>query len=282
MQNTSPKIGLALGGGGARALAHIPLLEAFDELGLQPDLIVGCSMGAVIGAGYASGMTGVELRQHTEQLLSNRIEFFKHIFGTRKFKPKDLLSMNSLTSLHLDGESLADVALPNIIPANIEDTKIRLKIVATNYSAMEEHVFTTGPLLKALGATIAIPGIIVSPRFDGDIYVDGAVLNPVPHSHAHDGTDIVIASDVTGKPRNDRKGSMGNLDLAIGTMLIMFNQTARLRRELSPADLYLEPAVDQFGTGEFFKYREIFDATQIAKDLLKRKLELFMSTNVAL
>ena len=68
---SSPRIGLALGGGSARGLAHIPILEAFDEIGIRPAVIAGCSMGALIGAAYASGIPAKELRAHTQRLLVN-------------------------------------------------------------------------------------------------------------------------------------------------------------------------------------------------------------------
>ena len=69
----TPTIGLALGGGGARGLAHIAMLEAFDELGVKPTIIAGTSIGAIYGAAYASGISGRELREHTRFILSQRL-----------------------------------------------------------------------------------------------------------------------------------------------------------------------------------------------------------------
>jgi NTE family protein len=101
-------------------------------LGLTPSVIAGCSMGALVGACYAGGMSGKDLRAHCTQLLSNRIEFAKYVFGSRKTKLMDLLSLQSLASLHLSGETLADLALPDYLPKNIEDTKIPLKQQTTS------------------------------------------------------------------------------------------------------------------------------------------------------
>src|SRR5207253_576844 len=70
---SGPRIGLALGGGSARGLAHIPILEVFDELGLKPAVIAGCSIGALIGAAYAGGLSARDIRERAEMLLSNRI-----------------------------------------------------------------------------------------------------------------------------------------------------------------------------------------------------------------
>jgi NTE family protein len=266
------KIGLALGGGGARGLAHIPMLEALDELGVSPHVIVGCSMGSLIGAAYAAGMTGIEIREHAVKLLSNRIDLMRHVFGARKFKPTDLLTLRSLTSVQLDGESLADLALPDTLPRNIEDTKIPLKIVTCNFEQRCEHVITRGPLMQALGASIAIPGLIGGPEIAGDLHVDGGVINPVPFDHARNGTDIVVAVDVTGKPRSARHVKLSNIEVAVGSLLIMFNQIAELRRAVNPPDIYISPDVDAFGSGEFFRVSEILAAGEARKEDFKRKL----------
>ena len=138
------RIGLALGGGGARGLAHIALLEAFDEMNITPAVIAGCSMGALVGACYAAGMSAKELRLHAEKLLANRVDFARYVFGARKTKPLELLSLKGLASMHLDGERLADLALPDNLPRNIEETRIPLKIIACDYERMEEVVFTSG------------------------------------------------------------------------------------------------------------------------------------------
>jgi NTE family protein len=267
------RIGLALGGGGARGLAHIAMLEAFDELGLRPTVIAGCSMGALVGACYASGMSGKEMRTHAEQLLSNRVEFARYVFGARKTRPFELLTLNGAASLHLSGERLADIAMPDHLPRNIEDTKIPLKIVACDYERMEEAVLTSGPMVPAVGASIAVPGLIAAPQINGRVHVDGGVVNPVPFDHVRDGVDMVVAIDVTGRPRQPQNGRASNLDLAVGSLLIMFNRLAELKRALSPPDIYLVPKVDQFGSADFFRAKEIIAAAGPAKDELRKRLE---------
>ncbi|HUF44571.1 MAG TPA: patatin-like phospholipase family protein, partial [Aestuariivirgaceae bacterium] len=75
------RIGLALGGGGARGLAHIAMIEAFDELGLKPAIIAGTSMGALIGAAYASGLEGRLIRDHAERVLANKVQLARLLFN---------------------------------------------------------------------------------------------------------------------------------------------------------------------------------------------------------
>ena len=275
---SDPKIGLALGGGGARGLAHIPMLEAFDELGVKPAIIAGCSMGALIGAAYACGMTAKDMRGQAEKILSNRMGAARYVFGTRGSKIGDIFSLRGLLSLHLDGEKLVDLALPDSLVQNIEDAHIPLRIIATDFERMEERVLSQGSIVQAVAASIAIPGLIVGPRIEGHIHVDGGVTNPVPFNHVREGMDIVVAIDVTGKPKALARAHPSNMELAVGSMLIMFNQLAELRRAVSPPDIYIRPEVDSFGSGDFFKPRQIFEAAMASKDMLKRALELRLNS----
>ncbi len=267
------KIGLALGGGGARGLAHIPMLEAFDELGIKPAIIAGCSMGSLVGAAYACGMSGKEMRARAELLLNNRIDAMRYIFGTRKSRLTDILSLKGVLAMHIQGSKLVDLAYPDDFPKNIEDTKIPLRVVATDYQLMEEKVFSSGDMVTAVGASIAIPGVIAGSTIDGHVYVDGGVTNPVPFNHAREGMDLVVAIDVTSRPRDFRRAHPTNQELAIGAVLIMFNQIAALRRQASPPDIYITPDVHNFGAGDFFKVRELFASAEPAKEDLKRALE---------
>jgi NTE family protein len=264
------KIGLALGGGSARGLAHIPMLEAFDELGVTPSVIAGCSMGALVGALYAGGMSGKEIREHAVKHLSKRMDFARHVFGTRQTRLNQLFSMSSLLSLRLDGQTLADLAMPDHLPQLIEDQKIPLKIIATNYETMEEVVFTSGNITAAVGASIAIPGVINGPHINGHLHVDGGVKNPVPFNHAK--ADITVAIDVTGKPRKLMTKSPSSIELAVGSMLIMFNELANLRRAQAQPEIYITPAIDSVGAADFFKVSHILEMAAPTKDELKRVL----------
>jgi NTE family protein len=269
---SGPRIGLALGGGGARGIAHIAMLEVFDELGLKPAVIAGCSMGALVGACYAGGMSGKDLREHCLQLLSNRMDFAKYVFGNKKTKLTDLVSLTGLLSLHLTGKKLAELALPDHLPANIEDTGIPLKLITTDFDQMVQVVLTSGSLVTGVAASIAIPGLIAAPKINGRVHVDGGIVNPVPFDQVRDGNDLVVAIDVTGKPR-PLSPKASNMEMAIGAILIMFHQLAETRRALAPPDIYISPDVDRFGAGDFFRAKEILDATEPAKEHLKRLLD---------
>ena len=266
------KIGLALGGGSARGLAHIPVLEVFDELGIKPHVIAGCSIGSLLGAAYAGGMSAKEIRERAEMLLSNRVGALRYAFAEKRVKPFDIFALKGLASLHVHGETLAGLVLPETLPKLIEDLGIPFKVIATDFDAMEERVITSGSLTKAIGASIAIPGVILGPSYDGHSYVDGGVTNPVPFDHVREGVDIVVAVDVTGKPKEAKGNHRSNMELAVGSLLILFNQVAALRRAANPPDIYIRPALDAFTGADFFRIKDVLQQAAPVKDQLKREL----------
>lgn len=270
---SGPSIGLALGGGSARGLAHIPVLEVFDELGIKPKVIAGCSIGSLLGAGYAGGLSARDIRERAELLLSDRMGALKFAFGQKRINPFDLVALRGLASLHVHGEKLAGLVLPENLPEMIEDLAIPFKVIATDFDLMEERVIETGPLVKAVGASIAIPGVILGPSYDGHSYVDGCVTNPVPFNHVRDGVDIVVAVDVTGRPKEATGSGRSNIELAVGSLLILFNQVASLRRATNPPDIYVRPAIDSFSGGDYFRIKEVLEQAQPAKEQLKRELD---------
>jgi NTE family protein len=270
---STPRIGLALGGGSARGLAHIPMLEVFDELGLKPSTIAGCSIGALIGGAYAAGMSAKEIRERAEMLLNNRMDAVRYVFGSKRTKLRDLLALQGLASFHIQSETLVNLVYPDHLPTNIEDLPIPFKAVTTDFDMMAERVFESGPLVTAVAASIAIPGVILGPQIDGHAFVDGGITNPLPFDLVRNNADIVVAIDVTGRPRPPAKMHRSNMELAIGSLLIMFRQVAMLRRIHSPPDIYVEPALLDFSGGDFFKPKEMFEAARPAKDYLKRELE---------
>jgi len=271
---STPRIGLALGGGAARGLAHIPMLEVFDELGLKPSIIAGCSFGALVGAAYASGIPAKEIGDHARHILANRVQAAKYLFGVKGARLGDLLQRRSFRSLQIDGERLTSFIFPDGVAQRIEDTLIPLKIVTTDFNERREHVISSGPLCRAVAASIAIPGVISAPSIDGRLCVDGGITNPVPFNHVRPDSDLVVAIDVTGRIREPRRGHHSNMELAVGSMLIMFHQIAVLRRQQNPPDIYINPPIEGFMANDFFRISEMIAAASRAKDELKRALEM--------
>ena len=178
-----PKIGLALGGGAARGWAHIGALEVLIEAGYAPEVIAGTSIGAVVGGCYAAGKLP-ELTEFATGLTKRRVVGLMdfHIGGA------GLISGGRLKRLleeHLDG-------------ARIEELDQRFVAIATELGTGHEIWLTHGPLIQALRASYALPGIF-EPVLVGDRWlVDGALVNPVPVSAARAlGAEIVIACNVS-------------------------------------------------------------------------------------
>lgn len=276
---SDPKIGLALGGGAARGIAHIPMIEVFDELGLKPAHISGTSFGALVGAAYASGLSAKEIREHTVSVLGNRIDAARRLFSNPDTKVWELFDIQSFNKVLIEGSVLADLVLPKQTVSEVKDTVIPLTIIATDLTSQEEVVITSGDLREAVAASIALPGLIQAPRLEGRVLVDGAMSNPVPFEHVAQGTDFIVAVDVTGgRLTEEDNAKASNFLRAFRSIYVMQHQITKLRRERVNPEIYIYPDVDRFRAGEFFKVRDIMAAARPAKDELKRALEAAIKT----
>ena len=265
------KIGLALGAGAARGLAHITLLEAFDALGVRPAAIAGTSMGALVGAAYASGLDTKTIAAHAEAVLGKRVDAARRVLAAEGGGLFNLVSLNPLASPILDGLQLVRLSMPLGVAPRIEDTAIPLKIVATDFYGRCEVVLSKGPLIQAVAASIAIPGVIAGPEIEGRPVIDGGCVNPVPFDHVCEGMDIVVAFDVIGGPVERGRGPTSP-ELLAGSLQIQQKQITALRRAQNPPDIYIEPDVDRFRVHDFFRLREIVRAAEPARETLKRLL----------
>jgi NTE family protein len=178
------KLGLALGGGGARGFAHIGVLKVLENFDIAPKIITGTSMGAIIGALYASGKDWQYIYD-----LAEDIEWHKLI---------DLSAKGGL----LEGDALKK-GLRNYLPETFEELEIPFAAIATDVETGAEVVITTGDLITSLRASISLPGIFAPVCLDGRYLIDGGVVNNVPATPARVlGADRIISVDVG--PRADR------------------------------------------------------------------------------
>ena len=250
------------------------MIEAFDELGLKPAVIAGTSMGALVGAAYASGIEARAIRAHAERVLASKVELTRLLFNPGEGHGFfDLIEFKLFGPMMVNGETLANVVFPPGVADFVEAAAIPLKIIATDFFGRREVLIENGPMGTAVAASIAIPGVISGPRIDGRLMIDGGITNPVPFDHVQAASDIVVAVDVIGGPVKRRAKGPSNLDLALGGSQILMRQIARLMRERSPPDIYIEPLLDRFRVLEFFRAHEILAAAAPAKDHLKRQLE---------
>lgn len=179
-----PRIGLALGSGSARGCAHIGILDALLEAGIEPDIVCGTSIGALVGAAYVAGQLPA-LRQWVEAATWRDVA---SLFDVR-------LSGGGL----IDGKRVKDLLRTLGIAAPIESYAKPFAAVATDLSTGREIWLKTGPIDDAVRASIALPGIFSPAALDSKWLVDGGLTNPVPVSVCRAlGAEVVIAVNLNG------------------------------------------------------------------------------------
>ncbi len=275
-RRTGARIGLALGGGGARGLAHIRMLEAFDELGVRPAVITGTSIGALFGAAYASGMSARLIRAHTEEALSQRFDLVRQLFSARADPVQKLFNLLPLRSALLNPEVLLDLLLPSQVPADFAALATPLAVVATDFYAQEPRVLSHGPLRRAVAASIALPALFQPVMIDGRPMMDGGLVNPLPFDLLAGAADVTIAVDVSGAAHGIEVGDTAMpraFEAIFASSQILQRSIVREKLKSARPDVYIDAAVDRFQMLEFHRFREILEAAQPAKDILKRQLD---------
>lgn len=236
---TRPKIGLALGSGGARGMAHIGILKVLEEHSIPIDYIAGSSIGALVGSLYCVGHTPDQLRKFTIH------------FPQKYWLDYTVPKMGFVT-----GDKLKEIIRLLTKQKNIEETQIPCSIVATNLKRGERKVFTEGPIAEAVRASISIPGIFVPEMIDGEYYVDGGVIDRVPVSVVKEmGADLVIAVDVSFFESLHAITSI--FDVIAQSIDVMEREILRYR--MLDADLMLRPNVGHYSTNKFSGVSQIID-----------------------
>jgi NTE family protein len=262
------RIGLALGGGSARGFAHVPVLEALDELGIRPDAIAGTSMGAVIGSAYAAGMAAAEIGAYIVDLFRTRADVLTRLWQLR---PRRLNEV-AFGFGQLNLERALAIFMPDGMPKHFSELEIPLRVVATDYYAGEPAMIDEGPLFPAIAASAAIPMLFRPVTVGGRVMIDGGITDPVPFDKLGD-CDIVIAVDVLG-------GIGGQAGRTPGSFESVFAAAQLFQRSLfheklkgpNPPDILIRPATSSFKMLDFTKAGAIMAACAPAKDELKRKL----------
>ncbi len=269
-----PSFGLALGGGGARGIAHIHVIEVLDELGLRPSVIAGTSIGSIYGAAYASGISGKHIREYTLDLLKSKASVMKRIFQKKPEKFSDFV--NPFTPSVFNAETALEMIISDGVAAHFKDTLIPFKAIATDFYAQKEVVLERGSIVSAIAASACLP-VLLQPVMIGDKpHVDGGFVNPLPFDHVGEGVDFTIAVDVNGQPRPPRKSDdeiPGVMEVSMGVTQIVMGSLVREKLKASQPDILLSPKVGEFLVMDFFKAREILVASSPIRDELKRKLD---------
>lgn len=268
-----PKIGIALGAGGANGLAHILMLEALDELSIRPHCISGSSIGAIIGALYASGMTAKEIRGVVEQFIIRPEErIIDELLSREALRWVEFIEIDLGNGGLLSSEGFISFLFDILEPRTFEKLEIPLKITAADLWGREQVVMQSGDLLAAIKASMALPGVFQPVIIDKRVLVDGGTVNPVPYDLLTEECDLVIGIDVSGERTRPETPKAGYFETIFNSAKVMQRaiMTEKLRHN-QPA-IYIAPRIVDVRALEFYRAKEVFNQSAPAKQELKRRL----------
>jgi NTE family protein len=265
--------GLALGGGGARGLAHIAMLEAIDDLDLRPAAIAGTSIGALIGAAYAAGMTGKAIRRHVIALAHDRTDVFRRLIAARAGTFANLFAVGSGRATLIDAEKFCGRFMPESLPEDFAALQIPLTVMASDLYRRRPVALSAGPLRPALAASIALPSLLRPVVIGEQILVDGGATNPLPFDQLRGQADIVVAVDISGEPSDVRRDIPSPWECLLATVLVMGNAITSEKLKHGAPDLMVRPNVGLFRTLDFFQASAILRAAEPAKAEFRAALE---------
>lgn len=265
-----PKVGLTLSGGGAKGLAHIGILKAIDSAGLKIDYITGTSMGAIIGALYATGYSGAEIENlrkdiDFEVLFSNNVplqtlsmeekeQYSRFAIELPVINNKIRLQTGLITGQELNLK-FSELFFPVYNIRNFDSLHIPFKCMATDLETGDLVVLDTGNLITALRSTMAIPSVFSAVTNNGKKLVDGGLVRNFPVKNVKEmGADIVIGSNVTnGLAKIDK--IKNPVDVLL--QMAFFRDAEDFKEELPLTNIYIHMPLEEYNTASFGSTKEI-------------------------
>ena len=278
-----PRIGLVLGGGGARGVAHVGVLEVLQEMQVPVDCVAGTSMGALVAGAYAGGMTPGTMRSQLaaadwgDMFVDN--PDYSEMSHRRKTLARSFpagsesgVSENGVTYQAglVAGQKIKlffnQLMRANQGERNIEELPLPLAIVATDIGNGERVVFRKGPLTQAMRASMSVPGLLAPLDYDGRKLVDGGLVDNLPVGEARElcHADVLIVVNV-GTPllKSEEVGSL--LSVSSQMMRILTEQNVnRSLATLKPDDIYIRPDLGDIGAGDFARNADAADRGRAA------------------
>ena len=222
-----PVIALALGGGGAKGFAHIGVIKVLESHGIDVKIVTGTSAGSFVGSLYASGKTSYQLQDIA-----------------LKLEESDLRDLTLNKQGFLVGQKLQDYVNRHVANVPMEKFPKRFAAVATDLATGKKVDFIKGNAGQAVRASCSIPNVFIPTTIGGKQYVDGGLVSPIPVETAKNmGADLVIAVDISARPKNDK--GMNIWGLLDQTLNIMGQQS--INYELKLADIVIKPEVGHLG-----------------------------------
>jgi NTE family protein len=276
-----PKIGLALGGGGARGLAHIGVLQALEEAKIPVDFVAGVSIGAIVGALYAHFLDSVKVRDHMKTFVAGesfRSLGFHKLESSSSYEPSFIEQFSKMVArriiIRLNATRLGLITAQRMhrVLSELYDgmsfssLKIPFGALAGNLETGEGRLFIDGDLVTAVQASASLPGWVEPLLIDGEYYADGIVFASVPTNCLRDmGADIVIAVDVTNRKYN-AKILKNSIDVVSRSEHIIKNRLTDM--VLGFADLIIQP--DTKGL-EWYEYSRIDELLYEGREAMRMR-----------
>lgn len=272
------KVGIALGGGGAKGLSHISMLQVLDEAGVKPHEISGTSIGAIMGVLYASGKSVSEIRSGIDELTATPRNF-KEVMQARQLPGwLDVIGVEVGRSSLLQVDKFLEGLERVIGISTFEELDIPLKVVAADFWTREAVVFESGPIIPAIAASFALPGIFKPVVRNGRVLVDGGCVNPVPFDLLEASCDVVIAVNVMGKREPAGELLPSYTETLFNTFQIAEHTILKEKMKASPPTILIEPEIRDVRILEFHKAAEIFEQAAPAQRLLAEQLEFCLQS----
>ena len=271
--SSDPTVAVAFGGGGARGIAHIHIIETLDAMGIRPVAISGSSIGAIMGAAMASGLSGEEIRAHTLDMIGKPSNAIGRIWrAARPRGVKDAIE-GGLRLGQFNIERILEAFLPDTIARRFEELKIPTKIMVTDYYGHCEVVCSEGDLRPAIAASAAIPAVFRPVTIGDRVMIDGGIFNPVPFDQLSGLADIVIGVDVVGLPSGIPGQAPSTIDMMFGASQLMMQSIIDMKRKAHPPHILLRPEVHQYRVLDFLKAKEILADSQGIAEQVRRDLD---------
>ncbi|OGT21043.1 MAG: hypothetical protein A2V90_07415 [Gammaproteobacteria bacterium RBG_16_57_12] len=277
-----PKIGLVLGGGGARGAAHVGVLKVLEANHIPIDYIVGTSMGAIIGGLYAAGLSPETIEAQLQTIdwtavlrdkpsrseMAFPLKWMEYDFPVKLeagYRQGRILFPRGLIAGQQLGIILETLAFPRSHIKDFDQLPIPFRAVATDMETGEMVVLDHGNLPAAMRASVSVPGAFAPEEIDGRLLVDGGLVNEVPIDVARQlGADILIVVNV-GAPLIERSGLASLVGTSAQVLRIMTRKnTAEQLASLSPKDILITPDLQLVGSTEFVKAREAIHSGEMA------------------
>jgi NTE family protein len=267
------RIGLALGGGGVRGLAHARALDILDDEGFRPSAIAGTSMGAIVGALYASGLSGRDILDLVDRHVIQRGDGLREIVRKKDSLFKWLSALRpSWEGGLLKAEGVLSLLIDEIPSRTFEELAIPLRVVATDFRRGEAVLFESGELIPALTASMAIPGIFAPVEHEGRRLVDGGLVDNLPYHVLPDDCDRTIAIDVGSSPETRGGEDPGIVDAILGMFDIMLERQTAARLAEAPPTLLVHPTFRGIRILEFEKIENVLDQAEETMEEFRREI----------